>query len=411
MASIGELIKSVRDWIKPPGSIDALTADQPGWASANWSMLSGQPLYRRIAQHWTQLPTQGKFVALQFGAGSTAAGLLVASVVALPAAGGGGAGRPEARPSATATAAPSPSLDALPTPPTKPAPHRSAAKPVGQTGLGIPATVLDAYQKAAAAAARSMPGCHLDWAVLAGIGQIESRHARGGSVAVDGTAVPAIYGPRLDGSTPGTNVIRDTDDGRYDNDTEYDRAVGPMQILPGTFERYGADGNGDGRRDPQNVYDAALTAANYLCAGGRDLARPKDLRRALFAYNNVEEYVRTVLRWIEAYRTHGPIATNPGTPPSSSPRSSPPRPRPSSSGTRTPSPDPTCPPVPSGSGSGPADGTGGVDAGVDARVGPGRASVGVGARAGDDPSLGICVDLEIVVRPLLLGLPKLPVGP
>jgi hypothetical protein len=377
-------------------------------------MMSGQPLYRRIAQHWTQLPAQGKFAALQFGAGSTAAGLIVASVVALPATGGSGATRPEARPSPTATAAPSPSLDALP-PPSEPTPQRSGAKPAAwQTSLGIPATVLDAYQKVADAAARSMPGCHLDWAVLAGIGQVESRHARGGSVAVDGTAVPAIYGPRLDGSTPGTTVVRDTDDGRYDGDTEFDRAVGPMQTLPGTFARYGADGNGDGRRDPQNVYDAALTAANYLCAGDRDLARPKDLRRALYAYNNVEEYVRTVLRWIEAYRTHGPTVTNPGARPSSSPPSSPPRPQPTPSGTRTPSPGPTaaCPPAPSGErGSPPADGTGGLDAGVDARVGPGRASAGVGARAGDDPSLGVCIDLEIVVRPLLLGLPKLPVGP
>ncbi len=45
----------------------------------------------------------------------------------------------------------------------------------------------------------------------------------------------------------------------------YDRAVGPMQFLPGTWGRWGSDGDRDGVSDPQDVDDAALAAARYLC--------------------------------------------------------------------------------------------------------------------------------------------------
>ena len=63
-------------------------------------------------------------------------------------------------------------------------------------GAGIPATALSAYVSAAAA-----PGCGLDWALLAAIGRVESDHGRvGGSVLTsNGTSVPPIRGPRLDG--------------------------------------------------------------------------------------------------------------------------------------------------------------------------------------------------------------------
>jgi len=51
----------------------------------------------------------------------------------------------------------------------------------------------------------------------------------------------------------------------WDGDTGWDRAVGPMQFIPGTWRRYAADANADGKQDPNNVYDAAAGAAHYLC--------------------------------------------------------------------------------------------------------------------------------------------------
>jgi membrane-bound lytic murein transglycosylase B len=114
----------------------------------------------------------------------------------------------------------------------------------------------------------------------------------------DGVSVPRILGPLLDGV--GTALIRDTDHGVLDGNAALDRAVGPMQFIPATWRLWGADANGDGVADPQNVEDAALAAARYLCAGGRDLSRAADLRAAVRSYNHSDRYVRTVLGLVQA---------------------------------------------------------------------------------------------------------------
>ena len=142
------------------------------------------------------------------------------------------------------------------------------------SGSSIPKPAYEAYVAAASKLAKSDPGCHLPWQLLAGIGRVESAHARlgaGGGVTAAGTVVPAIFGPTLDGSG-GFAAIPDSDGGRLDGDPTSDRAVGPMQFLPGTWAAYGRDGNGDGARDPQNLPDAALAAGTYLCAAGGDVA-------------------------------------------------------------------------------------------------------------------------------------------
>ena len=100
---------------------------------------------------------------------------------------------------------------------------------------GIPSLVLDAYRRAAGSLQGTDPGCGLPWWLLAGIGRIESGQASGGRVDAAGTTRGMILGPRLDGSVAGTAVIRDTDGGALDLDPTYDRAVGPMQFLPGTW--------------------------------------------------------------------------------------------------------------------------------------------------------------------------------
>ncbi|MFR9772549.1 lytic transglycosylase domain-containing protein, partial [Nocardia sp. SC052] len=83
------------------------------------------------------------------------------------------------------------------------------------------------------------------------------------------------------------------------------RAVGPMQFLPGTWGAYAADGNGDGVADPHNVFDAALAAGKYLCAGGLDLRDPAQELRAVLRYNNSMAYAANVLSWARAYRSGG----------------------------------------------------------------------------------------------------------
>jgi len=177
---------------------------------------------------------------------------------------------------------------------------------------GIPAQVLEAYRRAAAAIGTEHADCNLTWPLLAAIGRIESGHARAGDLLADGRTRTPIVGPQLDGSGSFA-MIGDSDGGVFDNDPTYDRAVGPMQFLPGTWRGYGRDGNADVKKDPHNVYDATLGAGAYLCVGGRDLSNPAQLRAAVFAYNHSDSYVRTVLAWMQIYAT-GAAAYNPPLP-------------------------------------------------------------------------------------------------
>jgi hypothetical protein len=164
---------------------------------------------------------------------------------------------------------------------------------------GIPATVLRAYRAAETSVGGTDPGCRLPWELLAAIGKVESGQARGGAVDRNGTTLGRITGPPLNGR--GFALIRDTDGGAHDGDAVYDRAVGPMQFLPSTWARWGTDGNGDGRADPNNIFDAALAAGHYLCAGDRDLGRAADLDRAILSYNHSYSYLRLVEYWLEFY--------------------------------------------------------------------------------------------------------------
>jgi Transglycosylase SLT domain len=74
-------------------------------------------------------------------------------------------------------------------------------------------------------------------------------------------------------------------------------ALGWMQFLPSSWEAFGLDANGDGKKDPYNPVDAICAAAHYLkLAGGND-----DLYQAIFAYNHADWYVQEVLLYARAY--------------------------------------------------------------------------------------------------------------
>ncbi|WP_370667423.1 lytic transglycosylase domain-containing protein [Streptomyces sp. IBSBF 2507] len=181
-----------------------------------------------------------------------------------------------------------------------PSPTTGTPSSRGSSEAGIPATVLDAYKKAESELRRAKPGCNLPWQLLAAIGKVESGQARGGRVDANGTTIGRIIGPQLDGN--GFALIKDTDNGVYDGNSSYDNAVGPMQFIPSTWAWAGRDGNGDGKEDPNNVYDAALAAGHYLCRFDWDLSDQADLNRAILSYNNSQDYLNTVLSWLEHYR-------------------------------------------------------------------------------------------------------------
>ncbi|MFD8775219.1 lytic transglycosylase domain-containing protein [Streptomyces sp. NPDC059916] len=238
-----------------------------------------------------------------------------------------------------------------PTAPPSTGPGSPGGTGTGAHEAGIPATVLDAYKKAEAELAATKPGCNLPWQLLAAIGKVESGQARGGNVDANGTTLKPILGPVLNGN--GFARITDTDNGAYDGDTTHDRAVGPMQFIPSTWEWSGRDGNGDGKKDPNNIYDAALAAGHYLCRGDRDLSQSGGLHAAILSYNHSQEYLNTVLTWLEYYRkgTHE-VPDGTGVQPGGRSDGSP-SPSPSSPGTTSPSPGASKPPKPSKPGGSP----------------------------------------------------------
>ena len=98
-------------------------------------------------------------------------------------------------------------------------------------------------------------------------------------------------------------AIRDTDDGMMDRDAHWDRAVGPLQFIPTTWKWAGVDGDGDGIADPQDLDDAAVSAAHYLCRAGGDLTSAHGWTTAILAYNHSRTYVNMVEHRANRYAT------------------------------------------------------------------------------------------------------------
>jgi membrane-bound lytic murein transglycosylase B len=187
-------------------------------------------------------------------------------------------------------------------------------------GTDLTLVAMDAYWKAAAAESIDDPQCGIQWWGVAGIGRVESYHGTFGGAHLDagGEVSKPIIGIALDG-TDGTAVIGDSDGGALDGDPTVDRAVGPMQFIPSTWRAWGRDGNGDGKKDPENIYDAALAAAGYLCHAG-NLGSDAGLTQAYLSYNASDVYASEVLGFAHSYEkvrippppplpTDGPLAT------------------------------------------------------------------------------------------------------
>jgi membrane-bound lytic murein transglycosylase B len=166
---------------------------------------------------------------------------------------------------------------------------------------GIPRRALAAYAGAALVKAETMPECGLSWATIAGVGATESDHGRHGGARLDegGTAVPGIFGVALDGD--GVALVPDSDGGAIDGDAEADRAVGPMQFIPEAWRNWHVDGGGDGLEDPQNIDDAVLATANYLCRASTAFETEDGWRAGIRSYNSPEVYLGTVAQYAIRY--------------------------------------------------------------------------------------------------------------
>ncbi|MEV8374261.1 lytic murein transglycosylase [Kribbella sp. NPDC056861] len=183
----------------------------------------------------------------------------------------------------------------------------------GLSRNGIPTAALKAYSRAQQVMAQADPTCQLPWTLVAAIGRVESNHGRfgGNSLLTNGVATPGILGPRLDGIS--TAKITDSDGGKLDGDAAYDRAVGPMQFIPQTWQSMGVDGDGDGVKNPQDIDDAAMSTAVYLCSGNGNLSKASDLNAAVLRYNHSQQYVDLVVSIAKAYAGGSWIAVGNGT--------------------------------------------------------------------------------------------------
>ncbi len=203
--------------------------------------------------------------------------------------------------------------DAQPSAPADPRPTRPVvvgtpqlARVVDERGAGageIPYPALRAYLRAAQVLADARPKCRLGWPLLAAVGRVESDHGRAGDTRLhpDGVSTPAIIGPALDGRGR-VAPVPDSDGGRLDGDRTWDRAVGPMQIVPGTWTLIGVDGDGDGVRSPGDIDDAALAVGVHLCSAGVALDSRVGMRAALHRYNAAPSYAGLVLSYERLYR-------------------------------------------------------------------------------------------------------------
>ena len=145
----------------------------------------------------------------------------------------------------------------------------SLGAPAAEQVAGIPPEYLQLFE--AAGARYGVP-----WPVLAGIGKVECD----------------------DGQDPDPSCTQE-------GATNYAGAGGPMQFLGSTWAEYAVDGNGDGKADRWNAADAIFTAAHYLKASGA----PRELERAIFAYNHSTAYVQAVLHWASVYESEGTPST------------------------------------------------------------------------------------------------------
>lgn len=149
---------------------------------------------------------------------------------------------------------------------------------------------------------RSDPGCHLGWTTLAGIGEVASRHGRadGATLQDSGRSLPTVVGPLLNGKS-GQPLVKDTDAGAYDGDATFDRAMGPLLIMPALWRAHASDADADGILDPYDIDDAALAVGKILCAGNEDLNDLAGWKAAIGRHTSGETFAKAVFSAADSY--------------------------------------------------------------------------------------------------------------
>ena len=206
----------------------------------------------------------------------------------------------------TAAASPARRSRRPPRCPTPTTPTTTAATPARilatSSANGIPSSALAAYQRAETVINSADKACNLTWQLVAAIGRVESNHGRFGGNALDdqGVAQPGIFGKALNGKS-NTSVIRDTDAGQLDSDTPTTARSARCSSSPRPGRSSASTPTTTAQRNPQDIDDAALATAVYLCSGDDDLSTVAGQRAAVYRYNHSTSYVNLVLRIMNNY--------------------------------------------------------------------------------------------------------------
>jgi membrane-bound lytic murein transglycosylase B len=210
------------------------------------------------------------------------------------------AASPATRPTTSPAGLPTPS--GLPTPPARPA--DVLALWAGKVGAAIdaPPVAVQAYGYAQLHMQGADPQCHLGWTTLAGIAEVESHHGQAGGAVLErgGRSSPLIVGPVLDGQQ-GRPHVPDSDAGAFDGDATFDRAMGPLRLLPAAWRAYAIDADSDGVLDPYDIDDATLTLARLLCSGNEDLNERTGWNAAVARFRAGEAYAQSVFQAADGY--------------------------------------------------------------------------------------------------------------
>ena len=157
----------------------------------------------------------------------------------------------------------------------------------------IPEAALRAYAYAAWAVAKQK-NCNLGWPTLAALGESLSNHGRANDSQLgdDGTTTVPLRGLNLfDPAHP--QEVADTDAGLFDGDPTKDIPIGPLQIMPSRWEQFNAAVEPDAKPNPDNINDASLTLAGFLCSVG-DPSTPDGWANGVQQINANPEFVKHV---------------------------------------------------------------------------------------------------------------------
>lgn len=130
----------------------------------------------------------------------------------------------------------------------------------------------------------------IPWQLLAAVHRVETSFSnQNPMVSVSGAVGHFQFMPRtwVGWNYPGTELGNITDG----------LNITDVQLIK-QYGGYGVDASGDGKADPFNLEDSAHTAAKYLADFG---ASTNDIKSALFAYNQSNEYVDKVFNYYKIY--------------------------------------------------------------------------------------------------------------